>query len=808
MHLTFLQAAVPLSKTLTYSPRDGEYTVSAYPMVRRMTSYEAEVHDMFGFTEALAEHGAKGRCLMFGQLDRPLKDESRADHADKNVPHEWIVFDFDKVDAPPTMEGALEAIAKYLPDVCQSAECCIQLSPSCYMPRATKLSCHVFMRLGRAYTTQEIKDFLIWCNFSNEYLNSQIGLTESGNALTMRVDRCVADPSRLIYVAPPRTIGFKPNLDEVLGHFAGDPSFFLPAFTPITHAQQTEKINELRAAQHLDPRDFRTVKFRGVDVLQTVDAGVISDVKLSGANHLRFNLNGGDSLAYWVSLDNPEVIGNFKGEPYMMTKSVDEAFYKSLIKATKHIPSNQVLPDGMEILAFYATNRASTLYIGSYDRAKDVLRVDKSGESAGVSWLLQHGAPYNGRFPHYDLVHDISSDIRYEEGYPVINLYERTDLIKQYGGVPRTFDLDTTMALLDERCPVIMKFLRSATGDPRSAKGFINWLAFIFQYRIKTGTAWLLWGTEGTGKGKLLEHVIRPLFGQNSVSQVMMSNVDKQFNVLLEGKLIVNVDEAEMSRTRDKEESMAKLRNWITEPMIVINEKQVSEREIASYVNFIITANSYRPLRINAGDRRFHVASRQEERLLPTANEYATLVQGDELPMFAQCLGQLVVDEDWVRQPELNEHKLRLFESTHSLLDNVAMAINEGDASFFFEARPPDTVLNTYSGSSLLSIRLYDDLLRAMHEKKLNVLRQEDLYVLFSTVVNDAKFFPDNQTMQRQIYNRYGLLPQANEMHMCRRTGRKQHGVEAPKWGDVPEYLLEVIHAEPADPAKVVPIRK
>jgi hypothetical protein len=194
------------------------------------------------------------------------------------------------------------------------------------------------------------------------------------------------------------------------------------------------------------------------------------DVRASGDKHIRFNLNGGDSLAYWIDLQQPDIIGNFKGEPFLLTKTVDEGFYKSLVKASKATSSTVALPDGTEILAFYATNRNSALYVGVYDRAKDKLRVDKSTESAAYAWLKQNGVPITPSFPHYDLVHDISSNIRYEEGYPVINMYERTDLLKQFGGSERLTQLPLTMGLLDQHCPVIMTFLRSATGDKRSAE--------------------------------------------------------------------------------------------------------------------------------------------------------------------------------------------------------------------------------------------------------------------------------------------------------------------------------------------------
>lgn len=799
MLLTFLKAAVPLSKSLTYSARDDSFTTAHYPMVKRMTSDVVHVDTMLDFHDAIDTAGAEGKCLMFGQLKRELNDESRAELAVDGL-HEWILFDFDKVDAAPTIEGALDAIKRFLPACCQDAECVIQLSPSCYNPRARKLSAHVFMRLNTPQPAARLKEFLVWCNFTNEGLRNQITLTESLMALSFALDRCVTDPSRLIYIAPPRMAGFTATIGgyTALRHYGGERGFNLPEFTAISRDQISDKINELREALGMERRDLRTIRLRGNDVLADTPEGLITDVKPSGAGFLRLNLNGGDSHAYWINLSAPDVIGNFKGEPFLSTKGIDKKFYEKLVAATKAAPAATRGSESSDILAFYATNRGSRVYIGTYDRANDVLRVDESSETPAYSWLQQFGMPVKMMLPHYDVTYDISSDTRYEEGYPVINLYARTDMIKQFGNVPKKTDTAGAYAAAQDKAPTITKVINSMCGDARSAEGFINWLAFIFQYRIKSQTAWLLWGTEGTGKGLFLENVVRPLFGETNVSQMLMANVDSSFNSMLEGKLIVNIDEAEMSKTRDKPEAMAKLRNWITEPTVVINTKNVKEHEVPSFANFIITANSFRPLMINVGDRRFHVGTRQDERFYPTANELAILKQGEELPAFAKVLGELEVDEAWVHAPELTEQKLRLFESTHSLADAVAVAIKSGDSSFFFEARPPAVLLNSSTASAMLPINEYDTLLRCMHEGTFNVLRAEDLYVLFSVVINDTKHFPDNPTKQKHLYNRYGLLDE-NKGRYCLRLKRTSYGSTAPKWEPVADHLLEVVDLTPRE---------
>lgn len=807
MHLTFLSAAVPLSKTIAFVQATNTYAIASYPMARRMTSIVELVHTTEEWEEQIAKHGAVGNALLFGSLTRAIEDESRAGLADKDKLHEWVCFDFDKVPKPPTLEGALDAIYTYLPDACHDVECIIQLSASCFDPRTKHLSCHVFMRLAEPCSTKRLKDWLVSLNFQNEALKALLGLTDSGNALKYKLDPSVADPARLIYIAPPTIKGFKAATTEWLRGFAGDKEKLeLPARPPVSRDEISAEVNRQREAIGLEARDYKTVKFQGELVLQNAEECVISDIKVSGNHYMRFNLNGGDSLAYFIDLNKPAIIGNFKGEPFMMTKDVNETFYKSLVKSTQNMPSPQPNAESLDVLAFYATNRASALYIGTYDRISEAMRVEKSHETAATAWLKQYGIPFRTTLPHHDLVYDISSDLRYEEGHTVINLYNRTDLMRNYGKLERTMHLNPTLAFMDEHCPITMMFLRSITGDPKSAASFVNWLAFIFQFRVKTGTAWLLWGTEGSGKGKFLEHVCQPLFGSDNVGQVLLSNVDQQFNALLEGKLLVNIDEAAMSRTRDKVEAMAKLRNWITEPTIVINEKHVGERSVPSFVNFIVSSNDFRPVALNTGDRRYHVGTRQEKRLLPSPNEFATLVQGTELPKFAEALGRLIVNEKMVREPELNQQKVRLFEATHSLTDMVAMAILEGDASFFFEARPSSVALGTSNYSPLLPIKQYDDLLRAMLNNTFTCARHEDLYVLFSVVVNDTKFFPDNATMQKQMFGRYGLAATERDLHLDKRSDQKVHGVRVGPWKPVPEFMQSVVPNKETS-STVVPMR-
>lgn len=794
MRLTFLSAAVPLTKTIAYSPRTGDYTTAAYPMVSKMTSTVVAVDDMQAFAGQLLIHGEAGDCLMKGELDRDIVDDSRAGRTVVHADHDWVCFDFDKVDCPPTFDGAIDAIYKYLPACTHEADAVIQLSASCFNPKARKLSAHVFMQLLTPVNTKTLQAWLQSLNFTGGLL-PEIRLSDSGQALSYPLDITVASNAKLLYIAPPRMVGFTPESKEFVRFLPGTQrAFAIPAFVPVGYEQVGAQLNALRKEHMLPEKDYKTKMYGEQEFLDPgnydKEGLVISDVKVSATGHIRFNINGGDSLAYYIDPKRPHIIGNFKGEPFMHTELAAPKFYEMLKKVSPTASKNVRISEASEILAFYATNRGSAVHLGLYDRAADILRVERSTTEAAYAWLKELGAPVTASLPHYDLAFDMGSNIRYEEGYPVINLYARTEFLKLYGEIDRVQALDdTVLERLARDMPVSAKLLFSVCGDDReSLKRFLNWLAYIFQTREKPGSAWLFHGTEGTGKGFMMRYVITPLFGKEHVESMLMNNVGSAFNSLLEGKLIVNIDEADMSRTHDPTEVMAKLRNWITEPRIVINQKHRVEESVRSHVSFIVTANGLRPIVVPPGDRRWNIAPRQEKRIEFFANEVATLEQGEELPLFAKMLGEIQVQEDLLRNPANNEAKKALFEATHGLPDTVALAIREGDTSFFFAARPSDTQMAL--SKALLPISEYDALLRAMVGGTLTVLSPSDLYVLFKVAINDEKYFDENTTKQRKLFRRLGFGE--NRSLYCSRQKKTVYGVPAPTWQPLMDEFSEL----------------
>lgn len=122
LHVVFLSSRLPLTKT--FAQTNGVLAATPYPLVSKVTSHHETASSLADFYKLLVDHAAAGHCLFRGQLTRPLKSESRAGLTDKEAPHQWVVFDFDKVPA----RDAAEVVKTYLPSECQNVSYIAQLS--------------------------------------------------------------------------------------------------------------------------------------------------------------------------------------------------------------------------------------------------------------------------------------------------------------------------------------------------------------------------------------------------------------------------------------------------------------------------------------------------------------------------------------------------------------------------------------------------------------------------------------------------------------------------------------------------------
>ena len=771
MNLTFLSSRLPLTKT--FAKTNGVLAATPYPHVSKVTSHHEQVANLQEFYDALVAHAAKGHCLFGGQLAKPLKSESRAGLTVKE-PKSWLVFDFDKVDAT----DAADVVARFLPEACQNVSYIVQPSASMFRPDCTAWSGHIFMLLDKPIDEQRLKQWFEVINFTVPALTAQITLSDSEMALHWPLDRSVAYSSRVIFIAPPKCYGFEPALDKdraITLVKKKQQLLKIPEFAALDTEEIKGKLNALRRDIGLDALDYGLTAFEGEWALDKCHEATLHGIKTSGDHYIRFNLNGGDSYAYFIDLRRPEMIRNFKGEPFLKTEEVAPELWKSLKKVAPRAVAKTPLNDGTEILAFYATNQNSLVKIGLYDPGEGTLRLHNSGERAARAWLSEYGVVRQGDLPHMDLVFDPNCDVQYVTGTTQINTFQPTTYMTRakHKAKPST---------LADVPPIANKIMRSMLGDPTEEiyAHWINWLAFIFQFRRKATTAWALTGCEGTGKGSFVKYYLRPIFGSAMVKNLQFGLLNQEYNDFLEQALFVVFEEADVDAVDNSNTLQMKLRHYITDDPITIRKMRTDPYEAPNYANFLFFSNKRKPVLVPSGDRRFNIAERQDTRLYLSPNEIKALSVGAELDQFTDVLLHWPVDEMKVISLIETQAKKDVHEATTTINQSIADAVVTGDLEFFQTRVPSNTEAAADFFNRFNPIGMYQELLDrfvvAAERGEETIVKDEDLFILFRTLIPDTRYFQDSKTWRKRHYKGLGL--DVDKQHRVPGPGnRRERGV-------------------------------
>lgn len=795
MHIVFLGSRLPLTKTFVQN--QGVLTATPYPQVSKVSSYHEQAKDLVEFKALLERHADQGHCLFNGQLTTPLFNESRAGKTKTGIKREWVVFDFDKVEA----KDAADVVARYLPRECQTVSYIAQLSASMFRPDTTLWSGHIFMLLREPIDQMRLKQWFEYLNFTQPTLSSSLSLSDSLQALHWPLDRTVAYDSKLIYIAPPKCHGFSPAVSQHITLVKKKQTHLsIPTFQPIDASQVRLKINELRRAVGESEIDYDLTTFEGEEMLRKTGLCDISGLRASGDHYVRFNLNGGDSYAYFIDLRNIDVIRNFKGEPLLKTADAAPDLYKSLRKAAPRALAKPPLDDGAEVLAFYATNRGAQIKTGLYEPIKQALRLDDSTPTAARAWLAEFGLVQKTDLPHMDMVFDPTSDVQYIPGRTFVNTFRITPYMTR----TRSSDKPSTLAELP---PTTRKVFYSMLGNPTDAvfNHFMNWLAFIFQRREKAQTAWVFSGRTGTGKGSFVKYFLRPLFGPEHVRTIQFPLLTTQFNGYLENCLFLICEEADMNTVQNKAELNAKIRHYITDSPIEINQKGVKTAPQDSYCNLIFMANERTAVTVTGDDRRLNIAERQEVQLILTPNELTTLANGTELEQLSDILQRWPVDAFKVTRVIETQAQADMHEATTQINQLIAEAVIKGDLQFFIDRMPSDAESQADFFNRFNPLPMFKTLLEECldHAKKQQamVLTSEQLFVLFRTMIPDTKYFQDNKTWRNRHFKQLGLNIDGQH-RLPGHWDKKKRGVKV-DWKAPTDFG----DFESAD-GKVVPIKK
>jgi len=531
---------------------------------------------------------------------------------------------------------------------------------------------HIFILLDSATSPQALKQWLIHNNLQHVSLQSTIGLSASGGALIYPLDVTTCQNDKLIYITPPRCIGFE---DPVTDRFTlvlrkHDLAKLDLNISAAANQQKTKELVALKRKQlSLPKKTFKVTQYQGTEILTNPDAVTVTGTKVA-REFVYLNLNGGDSWAYYFPVNNPEILRNFKGEPCMYMRDVDKDIYheysKSAGTTNEEIRADGAIPFGFLYPAddsyyrgFANTVTGEVMWLfptGSKQKLRDFYV--QNGVSCSQGWIVDE----------WELIFDPTIEGRADFQQQHINTYKFTEYLRNPGkssSIPPTID----------------RVLTSVCVDEETKEHFLNWLASIIQTREKTNTAWIFQGVQGTGKGVLFSHVIAPIMGRQYCHEMTMDRLDDDFNAYLSENIILFIDEATISDSKNGDRLLNRIKNLITEPEQHIRGMRRNAVSRKNYSNIILGSNYDEIIPMEVSDRRFNVAPRQE---VPIMLEYEDIVNiRAELSGFTGYLVQYQVDKAKVKKVLLSEAREQLIQLAKTTIDSFFYAIVNGDLAYF-----------------------------------------------------------------------------------------------------------------------------
>ena len=384
--------------------------------------------------------------------------------------------------------------------------------------------------------------------------------------------------------------------------------------------------------------------------------------------------------------------------------------------------SNKLFPFIEKATSSYAyyDKHNNELYIGV---AKEILQ----------QILESEGQYLPNKIPVLKVVFDVHSDHKIDLKNKLFNLFTPTEylLLKK----------NTEVIKPTESFKNIYLLISNLFPKNEEKKAFLNWLAGIMQTREKQLTAWLLMGEQGTGKGVLLHHILKPLFGPTQAVQIEDEQLRDSFNRWLENKMIIAFNEvAYDNSTRNSANS--KIKAIITDPELQINEKNVKAYFVRNYANCLFYSNESIPVLIEDGDRRFNVVktgSKMAYKSWFSVPDKFFDELSKELPLFAQYLMNLNYDPVKAKAVINNENKESLINVAKNRYQEFAERLKAKDCEWL-------------NDSQISSSKIIDDKI-CVEAKMLDGKILKDTAVeVFNKVHPNSKVTKPQLTKQLELY--------------------------------------------------------
>lgn len=736
MEVFFLSSDKKIVKRYKLNNR-GKLKKESYPFVHQFSSHSYQIENLEQFMMCIEQYADAGHCLIKGALQRQLKTESRAGSTSPETLTQWICLDFDGVAGFRTVPAALNALG------CGDTDYILQWSASHKVEEKPGLNCHVFMLLEEPQHPSILKRWLKHLNLSTK-LRNELQLAKSGNALLWHLDITTCQNDKLLYIAAPEFDGLPDPLHTTKRislvkreHRALEIDLHdLPPPNTI-QADELEALNKVRKDAGYKPRKSQTYQTElDLQFLAKPDAAQVTGIKTE-RDFVYFNLNGGDSWGYFHSISNPTFIHNFKGEPLYRTEDLLPSYWADLRARVQNLE-----PDaGGSVYLAFRDFETATYWNGVYSASSGqiVKLAQARSESQLRHFMKQHGQPLGDFIPDWEMVFDPHKPYVIDQKLKKLNIYRPSQYFAR------------TPAKQTEVPPTIAKVIYHVLGsEDLIYEHFLNWLSVIVQNLGMTQTAWVVHGTQGTGKGVMFNHVLTPLFGADNVTSRRMEELGSDFTEFMKNKFVVFIDEVASGHTLFHERIAAKLKNLIVEPRISVREMYKPATVMRNYCNLIFASNSTQPVSIAPDDRRFNVGHFQDKPIVITSHDIAMLET--EIDQFYDYLNTRYADIDVARVPLQTEDRKNIIDLSRPSIDIAIEALKKGNFEFFTDLLVSKTEILTPKSQMIYD--QYEALIAELGDTKRTKLSRDELLIILRWAIDNV---PDSPTKFATMLRHHGV---------------------------------------------------
>jgi len=326
-------------------------------------------------------------------------------------------------------------------------------------------------------------------------------------------------------------------------------------------------------------------------------------------------------------------------------------------------------------------------------------------------------------FPNLKFKYDVHDNFLIDEVNQRYNLFKPTKYMR----------LEKTEEIIEptKEFPTIGLLLENLIPIEDERDHFMNWSASAFNTLNKQTTAWVLKGSQGSGKSLFFSRVIKPLYGDKQAIKVEDEDLRSSFNGYLKNVCFICFNEV-ANNNSDRNSLNSKIKAIVTDSETMINEKNIKTYTIENYVNCIFFSNEKVPLLVESDDRRFNIVETGGKLTDLEWFDRRTIVKllEGELPRFAQFLKNYEYDLDRAMNVIDSEAKRDLVDAGVNRWEDFANHLKAGKTEWFIENINLDDF--TYDRDNLVGNFLKGDI-------KLEGKIEKDLCLRLFNLLNPSK---------------------------------------------------------------------